>query len=493
MPKQTTDIVIAGGGTAGWMAAALLQKVLGASAAITLVESERIATVGVGEATIPPIQMVNRVLGIDERDFLQKTGASIKLAISFEGWTRPGHRYFHTFGAPGQSHAFCPFHHYWVRARQLGAPESLWDYDLNYQAILQNRFAPVNTADPRLQVPYAYHFDATRYAQYLRGLSETLGVQRREGRIIGAERDPDTGDIRALRLEDGARLAGDLFIDCSGFRGLLIQGELRAGFTDWSQWLPCDRAVSVASERLAQTLPYTRAMAHAAGWQWHIPLQHRNGNGLVYSSRHLSDDEAGAQLLARLEAPALKEPVFTRFTTGFCPRPWHHNVVAVGLASGFLEPLESTSIYLIQSAVVRLLKLMPGAGSAAAQAAEYNRQARREYEAIRDFLVMHYHLNGRGEDFWRQLRAMALPETLAHKLALFREQGTIARELDDIFTDASWLQVMVGQGLIPRGCHPLAVTVEPATLRRQLAELRQLKQSPVAAMPSHDDYLAGRY
>jgi tryptophan halogenase len=413
MHKRIEKLVVVGGGTAGWMAAALVKRVLGNQVAVEVVESETIGTIGVGEATIPPIHYLNAVLGISEADFLRETNGSIKLAISFEGWRVPGESYFHTFGVPGRNHAFCDFQHFWARGLRLGQTRSLWDYDLNYLACKTGRFGRPRSQDPFLDVPYAYHFDSGLYGQYLRKICEANEVKRTEGLIEQVLLEPESGHVRALKLQDGREVIGDLFVDCSGMRGLLIQQALGVPYEDWSHWLPCDRALAVPSERLASTLPYTRAIAHAAGWQWQIPLQHRIGNGLVYSSRHISDDEATATLMANLPAPALAEPKLIRFRTGRTRDAWAKNVCAIGLSGGFLEPLESTSIYLIQSAIVRLLKLFPHEGITQALVDEYNAQSKLEYETIRDFIILHYHVNERPDTgFWQDVRHMAVPERL---------------------------------------------------------------------------------
>lgn len=489
--KTIKNIVIVGGGTAGWMSAALLKKVLGPVVNITLVESEQIATVGVGEATIPPIQLVNSVLGLNEAEFLRETKASIKLAIKFENWYRDGESYFHTFGAAGQSSAFCQFHHYWRRAFGHSDTKSLWDYDLNYLAATQGKFAKLQTQDPRLEMPYAYHFDASLYGKYLRKISEGLGVIRHEGMVQEVVLARDSGQVEKLQLASGETLAGDFFIDCSGFRALLLQKALGVGYQDWSHWLPCDTAVSVPSERFDKTLPYTRSIAREAGWQWRIPLQHRNGNGFVYCSRFVSDDEASATLLNNLDSKALDEPRINRFRTGRARRQWHKNVLAVGLASGFLEPLESTSIHLIQSAVVRLLKYFPHHGIADSVVARYNRESELEYEQVRDFLILHYTLNDKQDsDFWRQMQNMALPDSLQYKLDVFGEQGLLLRDNNDLFAESSWLQVMLGQGLLPRDYHPLADRMSEEQLHTMLEQTARLKAEPVTQMPSHDEFLA---
>jgi tryptophan 7-halogenase len=483
-------VVIVGGGTAGWMSASLLKKVLGSVVDIELIESEEIGRIGVGEATIPPIRHFNQALGIDEADFLRETKASIKLAIKFENWRVPGESYFHTFGGAGKNIAFCPFHHFWLRAKSLGDTSSLWDYDLNYLCATANKFAPVNAKDSALEMQYAFHFDASLYAVFLRKFSENLGVKRTEGLIEQVGIHPDSGDIETLTLKSGAVIKGDLFIDCSGMRGLLIQQKLNTGYEDWSHWLPCDRAIAVPSERLEATLPYTRSIAHTAGWQWRIPLQHRNGNGIVYSSNHYSQDEAANILLSNLDSKPVGEPNFISFRTGRRLKQWNKNVVAIGLSGGFLEPLESTSIHLIQSAIVRLVKLFPHVGIDAVNVEEYNRQSKLEFEQVRDFIILHYKVNERTDSqFWRDLRNMEIPNSLAHKINLFETTGKIFREQDDLFLESSWLQVMLGQGITPRDYHPLANSLSDADLVDMLANMKKIKQSPLAHIPSHDDFL----
>lgn len=490
MNKPIKKVVIVGGGTAGWISAALLKKVLGDVVDIELVESEDIGRIGVGEATIPPIRHINEVLGINEAEFLRETNATIKLAIKFENWRKQGESYFHTFGAAGKNMAFCQFHHFWLRAKKMGDTTSLWDYDLNYHCAVNNKFAPINAKDPVLEMLYAYHFDASLYAAFLRKYSEGLGVVRTEGLIDQVTLNVDTGFVETLSLKNGKQVSGDLFIDCSGMRALLIQQKLGTGYEDWSHWLPCDRAVAIPSERHAQTAPYTRSIAHAAGWQWRIPLQHRNGNGLVYSSNHYSDDEAIHVLLSHLDTNPLGEPNWIQFKTGRRLKQWNRNVIAIGLSSGFLEPLESTSIHLIQSAIVRLLKFFPHSGISSANVGEYNRLSKVEFEQIRDFIILHYHVNERDDSrFWRDLRAMDVPESLTRKINLFRETGKLYREQDDLFHDASWLQVLLGQGVIPEDYHPLANKLADSQLREMLENMRQIKQAPISQLPTHDEFL----
>jgi len=490
MNKPIKKIVIVGGGTAGWMSAALLKKVMGVVVDIELIESEEIGRIGVGEATIPPIRHFNQALGINEADFLRETKASIKLAIKFENWRVQGEGYFHTFGGAGKNIGFCPFHHFWLRAKSLGDTSSLWDYDLNYLCAVANKFAPINSTDPALEMQYAYHFDASLYAAFLRKFSENLGVKRTEGLIEQVGIHPDTGCVENLTLKNGTLIQGDLFIDCSGMRGLLIQQKLGTGYEDWSHWLPCDRAIAVPSERLGQTLPYTRSIAHSAGWQWRIPLQHRNGNGIVYSSNYYSQDEATNILLNNLDSKALDDPNFISFKTGRCLKQWNKNVVAIGLSSGFLEPLESTSIHLIQSAIVRLVKLFPHMGIDEFNVAEYNKQSKLEIEQVRDFIILHYHVNERTDSqFWGDLRSMEIPESLKHKINLFKSTGKIFREQDDLFLESSWLQVMLGQGITPRDYHALANGPSNADLNDLLANMKKIKNSPLQHIPNHDEFL----
>jgi tryptophan halogenase len=472
------------------MSAALLKKVLGSVVEIELIESEEIGRIGVGEATIPPIRHFNQALGIDEANFLRETKATIKLAIKFENWRVSGESYFHTFGGAGKNIGFCPFHHFWLRAKSLGDTSNLWDYDLNYLCATTHKFAPINTQDSALDMQYAFHFDASLYAAFLRKFSEKLGVKRTEGLIEQVSINTDSGYIETLTLKNGASIHGDLFIDCSGMRGLLIQQKLNTGYENWSHWLPCDRAIAVPSERLEKTLPYTRSIAHSAGWQWRIPLQHRNGNGIVYSSNHYSKDEAASILLNNLDSTAVGEPNFISFNTGRRLKQWNKNVIAIGLSSGFLEPLESTSIHLIQSAIVRLVKLFPHVGIDADNVAEYNRQSKLECEQVRDFIILHYHLNERTDSpFWRDLRTMEIPDSLAHKIKLFAATGKIFREQDDLFLESSWLQVMLGQGITPRDYHPLADGLSEEDLIAMLKNMKKIKQSPLVHMPSHDEFI----
>ena len=490
MTNRPITIVIAGGGSAGWMTAAAFARFLSRGFVIRLVESEEIGTVGVGEATIPQIRVFNQALGLDEDQFIRETQATFKLAIEFVGWSRPDSRYMHAFGDLGRDSGLLPFHQTWLRGRREGVAKDLAHYSLNNMAALGDRMqrGPARTAQMLPEMPYAFHFDAGLYAAFLRRFAEGRGVERTEGKIAGVDRS-ENGDVSALRLADGRRIEGDLFIDCTGFRALLIEGEMRSGFEDWSRWLPCDRALAVPSARATAFTPYTRATAHAAGWQWRIPLQHRTGNGIVYSSRHLSDEDATSTLLANLDTPPLAEPRPLRFIAGKRRAMWSGNVIAVGLASGFLEPLESTSIHLIQTAIQRILKLLPGRGGIAATRAEYNRQSDFEYERIRDFLILHYHANDRDEPFWRERREIDLPDTLSAKLALWRENAQIIREHEELFTEVGWAQVLAGQGVVPIANHPVADQPARGEISEYLTLMEQLIAREVAQMSDHEAFV----
>ncbi len=489
---EPITITIVGGGTAGWMTAAALGHFLEANFKIRLIESEEIGTVGVGEATIPQIRLFNQALGLDEDGFVRATQATFKLGIEFVDWHRKGERYMHAFGDVGRDVGLMAFQHYWRRAHDEGFARPLGDYALNEIAARRgamHRGGPL-TGTKIPAMPYAFHFDAGLYAAYLRRFAEARGVERIEGRIVDVVRNGESGDVAYVRLESGAEIGGDLFIDCSGFRGLLIEQALGTGYADWSKWLPCDRALAVPSARVADFTPYTRATAHDAGWQWRIPLQHRTGNGRVYCSAFTSDDDAAASLLANLDSQPLAEPRPLRFVTGKRRRFWNRNVIALGLASGFMEPLESTSIHLIQSGIQRLLKLLPGKVQREADRAEFNRQSDFEYDRIRDFLILHYHANARQEPFWRACREAPLPDTLSAKIELFRGNGHITREHEELFTEVGWLQVLVGQGIVPSGHHPIADAIPSADLREYLETIAALYSREAARYPGHADFIA---
>lgn len=488
-------IVIVGGGTAGWMAAAALAQFLrGARAAeIVVVESSQIGTVGVGEATLPTIRGFNHILGIDEIDFIRKTQATFKLGIEFVDWSRPGRAFFHPFASYGAPMNAAAFHHLWLRLRQLGDTSELSEYCLPVAMARLGRFAQPNITPkaPFGAFSYAFHFDAALYANYLRDYALARGVTRMDRRIVDVVLHGDDGSIDAVVLEGGEHIAGDLFVDCSGFRGLLIEGALRTGYEDWTRWLPCDRAVAVPCERRVDPPPYTRATALDAGWQWRIPLQHRTGNGYVYSSHYISDDEAASVLHDRLEGPALAEPNFLRFTTGQRRKFWNKNCVALGLAGGFIEPLESTSIALIQSGISKLLTFFPHRGIETADTDEANRLMREEFERIRDFIILHYKATQRTDtQLWRDCSAMGIPETLARKIALFRSRGHIVRYAEESFEDSSWLTLYAGFDLLPDCYDPRADDVDEQVLRRNLHQMRKVIAATASAAPLHGEFIA---
>lgn len=482
-------VVIVGGGTAGWMAAAVLSRVMGKVLDIEVIESESIRTVGVGEATIPQIRLLVAALGLDEHDFLRNVQGSIKLGVQFCGWTRPGHTYLHGFGPIGRSLGTLPFYQYWLRGVQSGGASDLWSYSTTAQAANLNRFAGGPRTDDLSAPVFAYHFDAALVGEYLRKYAEQRGVVRTEGMIVDTIlREPD-GFIAAVVLEGERRIPADLFIDCSGFRGLLIEQALKTGYEDWSHWLPVDRALAIQCESVEPLTPYTRATAQKAGWIWRIPLQHRTGTGHVYCSRYTSDDEAAAALLASLDGKAIKEPWPLKFVTGRRKQAWNKNCVALGLASGFLEPLESTSIHFIQSGISRLVGMFPDMRFSQFEIDEYNRQSALEFEHTRDFIALHYYANERPEPFWQHCREMPLPPGLKHRLDLFRLSGRIYREPDDLFLDLSWLQVMLGQNVTPVGHHPAANVPTQAQLDEFLTNVRAVVERSVGGMPSLREFL----
>jgi tryptophan halogenase len=493
MRDKVRKIVIVGGGTAGWMAAAACSKVMeGGGYSIDLVESDEIGTVGVGEATIPPIVSFNRTLGIDETELIKATQASFKLGIEFVDWTRRGHTYFHPFGTSGVEMHGIHFHHFWLRHVASGGAYSHDVFNSCAMAAKAGRFArPLPTdRSPLPPLAYAYHFDAALYARFLRKYAQARGVKRQEGRIVDVRLAGEDGFITSVVLSDGRTVEGDLFIDCSGFRGLLIEQALHAGYEDWSHWLPCDRALAVPCDPLAVTTPYTRSTAREAGWQWRIPLQHRTGNGYVYCSSFLSDDEAAHRLLSRLDAPARAEPRPLRFIAGRRKEVWKKNCIALGLASGFLEPLESTSIHLIQTALAQLLLVFPGRGFDPAAIAKYNALVRGEMEEIRDFLLLHYKATERTDTpFWEHCRALPLTESLQQRWDIFERNGHVLVELHELFKESSWFAVFTGQGVHPRAYHPFADLPSDAELQRRLDLIRSDVGKRVQSLPSHDAYI----
>ncbi|XQA78156.1 tryptophan halogenase family protein [Xanthomonas sacchari] len=489
------NLVIVGGGTAGWMAAAALARVLGPDYRITLIESEQIGIVGVGEATVPHIKAFNNLLGINEAEFVRHTQGSFKLGIEFADWQRPGTSYVHGFGTEiGHPLGLLPFQQYWFKQALAGKARPLGAYTLNTVAAKRDRFmtsaTDVPPNSPLANIAYAYHFDAALYAGFLRRYAEQRGVTRREGIVEEVQLHPESGDVLSVRLASGEAIAGDLFIDCSGFRGLLIEQALHTGYHDFSHWLPCDRALAVPCAKVGPPTPYTRATARAAGWQWRIPLQHRTGNGYVYCSAHISDDEAAATLLANLDGPALADPRPLRFVTGRRKQVWNRNVVALGLASGFMEPLESTSIHLVQSGISKLLELFPREGISPVLVRRYNERIAFEFDRIRDFLLLHYHATERDDSaFWRHCRSMPITPELQETLALFRDSGRFYRNGDEMFAEISWVQVMVGQGILPRAYHPLVDQVPQADLERFMASVEQTIGHCADAMPPHQAFI----
>lgn len=497
-PERIDKVVIVGGGTAGWMAAAALAKVLGAlpGLSIELVESEAIGTVGVGEATIPQIVLFNGMLGLDEMEFMRETHATYKLGIEFVDWARIGHRYVHPFGTYGLDMMGIEFHHHWLKGRVLGDSSKLDEYSIGAMAAQANRFlhpTPEQPKSPLAGLGYAFQFDAGLYTRFLRRFAEGHGVRRTEGRIVEVDQDPVNGFVSALRLEDGRRIEGELFIDCSGFRSLLLGQTLGVPFVDWSRWLPNDRAVAMPCTLGPDRKPITRSTARAAGWQWNIPLQHRVGNGYVYCSAHISEDEATEVLLANLEGEPLAEPNHLRFLAGHRALAWDKNVVALGLAGGFLEPLESTSIHLVQSGIGRLLSLFPTRAFSRGEIERFNRQTEQEYVDIRDFLVLHYMATERDDsDYWNYCRNIDPPAGLAEKLAMFRSSGRVFREHEELFPETSWEAVLVGQGIVPGGYHPAADLLPDDETLRRLASIRGTIAQTVAAMPTQEEFLGAR-
>ncbi|NTS65544.1 tryptophan 7-halogenase [Sphingomonas sp. HHU CXW] len=487
-------VVIVGGGTAGWMAAAALARLIPLGTDVTLIESDAIGTVGVGEATIPPIRSFNAMLGIDENAFLAATAGSFKLGIEFVDWGALGERYLHPFGGFGFDIEGVRFHHYWRRRMAAGVDEPIERYSLCAVAARAGRFLPPSPdpASVLSQMAHAYHFDAGLYARFLRSRAERDGVSRVEGEVVDASLDGETGHVQHVTLAGGHRIEGDLFIDCSGFRGLLIEQALHAGYEDWSRWLPCDRAVAMPTANIGTAIPpFTRATARAAGWQWRIPLQHRTGNGYVYSSAHCSDDEAAATLNAGVDGAPLADPRVLRFTAGRRRKQWIGNVVALGLASGFAEPLESISIHLVQSGISKLLALFPDQGFSPVEIDAYNRLAETQFDQVRDFLVLHYYATRRDDSpFWREARTRGIPDSLREKIALWRRRGRLFRWEDDLFAEASWVAVLLGQGVVPDGWDRLADTVPSREIDARFERLRGLFADAARRMPRHEEYLA---
>ena len=490
--QHIENIVIVGGGTAGWIAAAAMSRMLGPSVSITLIESDEIGTVGVGEATIPQIRRLNTVLGLNEDEFVRETRGTFKLGIEFNNWGHVGERYLHTFGDAGINLSSLHFHHYWLRSRAEGNQQDLWAYSLHHKAAYAHQFGRLdrvgNTSMTGLA--YAFHFDAGLYARYLRKNAEANGVKRVEGKVVDVTLSPETGFIESVHLERGEDITGDLFVDCSGFRGLLIGQALGVDYRDWSKWLPCNGAVAVGCESTTPLLPYTKATAHDAGWQWRIPLQHRTGNGHVFCEDFTSEEKVTETLLSNLDGAPLSDPKRLRFTTGRRDKFWHKNCVSLGLASGFLEPLESTSIHLIQSNVSKLIELFPDKAFDPANETEYNRQVGHEYELIRDFLILHYHRTEREDsEFWRYCKNMDVPESLREKMKLFEGNGLLYKDADDLFRESSWVQVMVGQGLMPKSYHAMANRISSEQLSGFLGDVQKLIHRATSELPNHQSFI----
>ena len=484
--RKIHKVVIAGGGTAGWMAAASLSKLLGKTLDITLVESDVIGTVGVGEATIPTLLTLHELLKIKEQDFVAAVQGTFKLGISFENWRDVDKDYIHSFGWTGQDCWAAGFQHFWLKGKKLGISEEFGEYCNEWLAAKRNRFAVL----PNQNLNYAYHIDASLYAQFLRKIAEEYGTVRKEGKIQRVEQDPESGYIAALELDSGQRIEGDLFIDCTGFRGLLIDQTLNSGFEDWSHWLPSNSAVAVQTESVGPPIPYTRAIARDVGWQWRIPLQHRVGNGVVFSSKHWSDDEAIDALLNNIEGKPLTEPRVIKFQTGQRRRHWQKNCVAMGLSSGFIEPLESTSIHLIQRSIIRLMQMFPYDGIRKPDVDEFNDQMNSEIEHVRDFIILHYHVTDRTDTpFWRQCRSMEIPESLAHRIELFKQTGRVFKLPTELFGENSWIQVMLGQGLTPEQYHPIVNMMDDEELNQFLSGIHGSVREMVNQLPEHQRFI----
>lgn len=484
--KPVRRVVIAGGGTAGWMVAACLSKTLGKLLDIKLIESDEIGTVGVGEATIPTLMNFHSLLELNEQEFMAATQATFKLGISFENWRNVNEDYIHSFGLTGTDHWTAGFQHFWMKGRERKLAGDYGDYCLELKAAQAGRFAHL----PRNGMNYAYHMDATLYAKYLRKFSEPFGVQRIEGKIVDVKTDAVSGDITSLTLDSGTVIEGDLFIDCTGFRGLLIGKAMDVPYDDWSHWLFCDAAIALQTESVGDAWPYTRSIAHESGWQWRIPLQHRVGNGIVYSSRYVDDEQAKQTLLANVRGKVLTEPRVIKFRPCQRRKTWAGNCIAIGLASGFLEPIESTSIHLIQRGIIRLMQMFPTAGIRQTDIDEYNKQTSIEVEHIRDFVILHYHVtNRRDTPFWRDCSAINIPASLRHRIELFRETARVFRVPNELFAENSWIQVMLGQGIMPQQHHQVADLMGDAELSGFLDAIRSSVDKTVLQLPTHQAYV----
>ena len=493
MGKKIDEIVIVGGGASGWMAAAMLAKMLGKGRKITLIESADIGIIGVGEATIPAIKLFNKVLGINEADFMKHTQATFKLGIQFEDWGKKGDSYMHAFGLIGAPIGPSNFYNYWLKLNAKGDCNNLWNYSLNSKAAQLDKFEcsipPHKNSSDKLN--YAYHFDAVMYAKYLSQYSQSLGVKRIEANVTKVNLDHETGFITSLLLGHGKTISGDLFIDCTGFKALLIEEALKTGYDDWSHWLPINSAVAVPSKKTDGNIPaFTRSIAHECGWQWKIPLQHRNGNGFVYSNKYMNKDEATKTLLDNIDEESLSEPKHFHFTTGKRKKLWNKNCVAIGLSSGFLEPLESTSLYLVQPGIIRLIKLFPSLSFSPEETLEYNEQANNEFECIRDFIILHYKATDRSDSlFWEERQAASIPASLQHKINLFKENGRIFKSEGDIFAEEAWVQVMVGQGITPNSVDVVTEQSDNAQIKQVLRNISEKQDNYIKNMANHNDFI----
>lgn len=487
-------IVIVGGGSAGWMTAAALANDLGTSCEIVLIESEAIGTVGVGEATIPPIRYFNQRLGIDEATFVRETQGSFKLGIEFIDWSRIGHAYFHPFGHYGAEFDHVPFYQHWMHAHLNGDPTPIDDYSMAWAASKAGKFSHplADRRNVQSRFDYAYHFDATRYAAFLRQYAEARGVTRIEGRVVDAALDPETGFITSITMDDDRRFDGDLFVDCSGFFGLLIEKTLATGYQDWSHWLPCNRAVAVPCEKTSEIIPYTKSTAKSGGWQWRIPLQNRTGNGYVYCSDHLEADAAEQSLLSSLDGKPTADPKHLRFVTGRRNKFWNKNCVAIGLSAGFMEPLESTSLHLIQYGIMRLLALFPDRTMSPLLADEYNALTVAEYERIRDFLILHYTATQRDDsEFWKYCANMSIPDRLTYKIEHFKTHGMVISDERELFHNPSWIAVYLGQDITPQRAPAMASHRPGVPVRDRLQAIRSAMADAVQAMPTHEAFIQG--
>lgn len=484
--KKIKKLVIAGGGTAGWMAAAAFAKLIGKNLEVVLVESDDIPTVGVGEATIPTLHIFHQLLGISEQEFMAATNATFKLGISFENWRDVHKDYLHSFGFLGKGCWAAGFQHFWLKGRERGIASNLGDYVPEHLGAREGKFAVLAGQD----LNHAYHLDAGLYAKFLRKIAEKNNAKRLEGKIDKVNLNSESGFIDSLTLASGQVVEGDLFIDCTGFKGLLIEEALHTGYDDWSHVLPCDSAIAVQTKTVGKPVPYTRAIAHDAGWQWRIPLQNRTGNGFVFCSKYMSDDEAKATLLANIEGERLNEPRVIKFKTGQRRKHWVKNCVAMGLSSGFIEPLESTGIHLFQRAIVRLLLMFPSQGVKQSDIDEYNVQTKEEAEHIRDFIILHYNLTERKDTpFWRHCSSMEVPDSLKHRMTLFKDSGQVFKKADELFGETSWIQVMMGQGLMPEQYHPIVDMMGDDELRDFLNNIKSGVKRKVQNWPDSNDFI----